>query len=241
MCPRNNLELTELTGVLVVTGPETTHDELEVAMSWIVATYIAATVFGVGVTLADMFGILAGAVTGSSDDDADADGDDADFGEAEDGEDADDGGESHSSSVAHDTQRKRNPILTLMFLLRSFVFFCLGFGPVGCFATTQYGSAGATLAWSVPVGVVVMVSARVVRKLLRKDLTSEIRKEDLLMEKGTVIVSIGKGQMGKVRVSIGGVYTDRFAKASDPETTISTGTEIRVIEATEEFVLVEPE
>ena len=85
MCPRNNLELTELTGVLVVTGPETTHDELEVAMSWIVATYIAATVFGVGVTLADMFGILAGAVTGSSDDadgaddDADADGDDADF------------------------------------------------------------------------------------------------------------------------------------------------------------------
>ena len=128
-----------------------------------------------------------------------------------------------------------------MFLLRSVVFFCLGFGPVGWFATTQYGSAGATLAWSVPVGVVVMVSARVVRKLLRKDLTSEIRKEDLLMEKGTVIVSIGKGQMGKVRVSIGGVYADRFAKASDPETRISTGTEIRVIEATEEFVLVEPE
>ena len=226
-------------------------------MTWIVATYIAATVFGVGVTLADMFGIFANTVTGGSDDaddadddfeaegdgdfDSDSEGDDTDGDEGEDGDQAEVGNSGRASSIAHDTQRKRNPVLTLMFLLRSFVYFCLGFGPVGLFATTQYSTTGATLAWSLPVGVVTMVIARVIRKLLKKDLTSEIRKEDLLMEKGTVIVSIGKGEMGKVRVSIGGIYSDQFAKASDPEATFSVGTEIRVVEATEEFVLVEPE
>ena len=221
-------------------------------MSWIVATYIAATIFGVGVTLADMFGIFANTVTGGSDDSDGADDDfeadvegDGDFeadGEGDgEGDGAENGGDGRPSLVAHDTQRRRNPILTLMFLLRSFVYFCLGFGPVGWFATSQYHGVAATLAWSVPVGIVVMFSARIVRKLLKKDLSSEISKEDLLMEKGTVTVSIGKGRMGKVRVSIGGIYTDQFAKASDPNATIGTGTEIRVVEATEEFVLVEPE
>jgi membrane protein implicated in regulation of membrane protease activity len=131
-------------------------------------------------------------------------------------------------------------LVTAMSVVRSVVYFCLGFGPVGLFAMTQYGSPATTLLWSVPVGAVVMVGTRLLRRLASREISSDVSSQDLLMERGVVTVSIGKGQMGKVRVTIGGSYVDWYARCKG-ETSLKVGTRIRVVDATDECVYVEEE
>ena len=234
-------------------------------MEWILSVYIGASIFGVGVTIADLVGAFSSLTEGGSDDgdgdaaddadadggddaDADVDGGDSDGGvDGEDGgdegEDADEGGDddSHPSVVAHDIRRRKGLALRMVTTLRSLVYFSVGFGPVGWFATTQYSNPVATLAWSVPVGVIVLVLARGLRRLFRKDLSSDIKMTDLIMEAGEVIVSIGSGQMGKARISVGGVYVERFARAKDGQTEIPVGSKIRVVDVDQECVFVEQE
>ena len=128
-----------------------------------------------------------------------------------------------------------------MTVVRSVVYFATGFGPVGWFATTQYESLMPTLAWSVPVGLLVMVGTRGLRRLIRRDLSSDVVSTDLIMERGTVTVSIGRGQMGRVRISVGGVYKEWYARAKDPEEDLRVGTPVRVVDTGEECVFVERE
>jgi membrane protein implicated in regulation of membrane protease activity len=146
-----------------------------------------------------------------------------------------------ASVVGHERESRRSLTLSLLSLLRSVVYFCLGFGPVGVFALLTGGTLAFSLLWSVPVGVVVMVGTRLVRRLMRRNLDSQLRTEDFLLEKGVVTVSIGKGQMGKVRVLVGGIYAERFARAQDPQESIPVGTRVRVVDATDECVYVEVE
>ena len=240
-------------------------------MNWIQSLYVGATIFGVGVTLADLIGAFSNLTEGGESDSGEADGelDDVDVDDVGDGDDgdadfdegggddtegdaldeADAGAEGTASSsstttpsvIAHDVRRRKSTLLRLLTVLRSLVYFALGFGPVGWFATTQYARPEATLAWSLPVGFAIMILARGLRKLFRKDLSSDVHMTDLLMEKGHVTVSIGKGLMGKARITIGGVYVERFARAKDDETEIRVGTPIRVIDANDECVFVEEE
>ncbi len=209
-------------------------------MSWILSLYIGVSIFGVGVTIADLFGAFSNLSEGGSDD-GDSSGSD-DPAADDSGDDGDSDGSAHSPSVlAHDLRSKPGTVLRLLALMRSTVFFSVGFGPVGWFATTQYSTPLPTLAWSLPVGLAVMITAKGLRKLFRKDLSSEIRMSDLIMESGTVTVSIGKGQIGKARLMIGGVYVERFSRAHDELTEISVGARVRVIDANDECVFVEEE
>lgn len=210
-------------------------------MDWIRSLYIAATIFGVGVTVADLVGAFSSLSEGGGDDGGDGAGDDAGEGDGQADEAGETDGDGHLSVLAHDVRRGPGVALRLMTALRSVVYFAVGFGPVGWFATTQYARPAASLAWSVPVGIGVMVSARILRRLFRKDLSSEIKPTDLLMETGTVTVSIGAGAMGKARVVVGGVYVDRFARTNDPEKAIAVGARIRVVDVTDECVFVEEE
>ncbi len=197
-------------------------------MEWIRSLYIAASIFGVGITIADLIGAFSSLTEGG-----------ADAGNG--GDDGETGGDEHSSVLAHDLRRGPGIALRLMTALRSIVYFAVVFGPVGWFATTQYARPLASLAWSVPVGLGVMISARILRKLFRKDLSSDIKPTDLLMETGIVTVSIGAGEMGKARVVVGGTYVDRFAQAHNPNDEIRVGTRIRVVDVTDECVYVEEE
>ncbi len=260
-------------------------------MSWLLPLYIAATVFGLGVTVVDMLGALGsrGESEGSGDEpggesadgapdadgfgatesghdaadaevDGDAEGDSADGGEEDGGgeqaesesdsaEEAEGGGDDqaishgeHVSLLAHDRRQRSTPLLKLMSAARSVVYFSLGFGPVGVFATAVQGErALISLAWSVPVGLVVMIGARLVRRLMRQELDSQLKGQDFIMEKGTVTVSIGAGQMGKVKVQVGGMYADRFARAKDPGAGIAVGTVVRVVDVTDDCIFVERE
>ena len=47
--------------------------------------------------------------------------------------------------------------------------------------------------------------------------------------------------MGKVRVKIGGTYAERFAKSKNPDQSIQSGTNVRVVDVTDECLWVEKE
>jgi len=197
--------------------------------------YIAATIFGAGVTVVDMIGVL-GSQTGE---DADGDDDAAD----DDGDSGEDAVDDHPSVVAHDFRPRsaQKWILRSLNMLRNLVYFSLGFGPVGWFALGRYSQVSATLLWSIPSGLVVMVGARLLRRLLRSELDSQVAGGDLLMERGEITVSVSVGQMGKARIRVGGIYVDRFARAKEPGVSLPVGTTIRVVDVSDECIFVEEE
>ncbi len=148
----------------------------------------------------------------------------------------------HEGSLAGmDRPEKRSFVLASLTLVRSLVYFCLGFGPVGWFALATTARVGESLAWSVPVGVLTVVGTRALRRLMRRELNSEVQTSELLLERGVVTVSIGRAQMGKVRVRLGDIYVERFARSVDPERSIGVGTAVRVTDVSDECIFVGPE
>jgi len=217
-------------------------------MGWLLSLYITTTVFGVGVTLVDLFGGFGARSEDTSDGEASAAvdeaavGDEGTAGEESDTEGADeDGADDRVSVVAHDQRQRGNAVIRILSVARSVVYFSLGFGPVGLFATLRGESVGIGLAWSIPVGVGVMIGTRLLRKVLRQEIDSQFKGEDFIMERGKVIVSIGQGQIGKVRIDVGGVYADRYAKAKNNEEDIPAGAGVRVVDVTDEYIYVEKE
>ena len=228
-------------------------------MGWLLSLYIGVTVFGVGVTVLDMIGALGGDQdadggeidTGDTDgfdtDGGDADGVDADgLGEADGGDDLDADGEMGSGDhqpavLGHDRRRSGGALIRFMGFLRNIVYFSLGFGPVGWFAVATGETTGATLAWSAGSGVLILFGARVLRRILRSELTSDFKETDLLMETGTVTVTINPGQIGRVRLTVGGAYVDRYARIEELDKAITPGTRVRVTDLGGDALIVEPE
>ena len=234
-------------------------------MSWLWSLYIGATVLGAGVTIIDLLGLIGSHTDGAEASDG-HDGDQVDgdlsIGSGHDDPSAEapaniDSAADHESGVdvlAHpafhdhegsmagmDRPEKRSIVLASLTFVRSLVYFCLGFGPVGWFAIATTARIGESLAWSIPVGLLTVVGTRALRRLMRRELNSEVQTSELLMERGVVIVSIGREQMGKVRVKLGDIYVDRFARSSDPERAIAVGTAVRVTDVSDECIFVGPE
>ena len=240
---------------------------LNIIMNHLLSVYIACTIFGVGVTVIDMLGVLGDLFhegdTGSDgdgghSDDAYGDHDAADGSdgghESDDGihfdhhEDSghhgdhqhDDHGE-QGALVAQDDTRKYELLTRLLSTARSAVHFSLGFGPVGVFAIFSGRSEMLSLAWSVPVGITTLVGGRILRRIQRSELDSQITTDDLIMERGKVLVSIGPGQLGKVRIHLESTYADRYARAQDPQKALKPGTPVRVVDVADDCVYVEEE
>ncbi len=231
--------------------------------------YIASAIFGAGVTVIDMLGILGDLFHESGGaHDADSHGDHGDHGGGHGDHDGgfhgdhggahgdhdDAAGSEHAgehaeglthadkgSAAAHETYSERNVLGQILSIARSVVHFSLGFGPVGLFAVATGRGTLASLAWSVPVGVVAMVGGRLLRQLQRQRLDSQLSDADMIMERGEVLVSIGKGQIGKVRLLVEGVYAERYARAHDPAKSLPVGASVRVVDVSEECVYVEEE
>ena len=223
-------------------------------MSWLLSVYIGATVFGVGVTLIDMLGLLGDHGDGHSGDHfgdhadaadgtpSDGSGSDSSAAPAHDSHEGQGEPVVHSGSVAgHDAPERPNFMLGLLSALRNVIYFCLGFGPIGWFALSTSGSAIASLAWSVPIGGVALIGTRVLRRFMRRDLNSEISTSELLMERGVITVSIAPGELGKVRAKLGDLYVERFARATAAEASIRVGSTVRITEVTDDCVYVEEE
>lgn len=200
-----------------------------------------------------------GGADDSSGDDADGDaghsGDSDDAQDADAGHDAasghtDDGGHGHElveigthavSTVMHDKTIQGNALLKTLSILRTAVYFSAGFGPVGLFAWLTKQGALASILWSVPVGLATALITRLLMHLFKKDVDSSVKEDELLLERGQVIVTIGRGELGKVRIHMGDIYADRFARAKSKEETIPVGAAIRVCDIEEDCLIVERE
>jgi len=265
-------------------------------MDTLLSLYIACTIFGVGVTIVDMLGILGDFFHGSEHgtdgaDHSDHGGDhgdhggmhgdfdvthsdhgdfdgaygvhDSDHGDFDithgdhwgehgdfDTTHGEHGGEQHGDHVAgehgekgpvipFEHYRERHVLPRILSITRSLVHFSLGFGPVGWFALATGRTEMVSLGWSMLVGTIALIGGRLLRRIQQSELDSQLTVEDLIMERGEVIVSIGKGQMGKVRIHLEGTYADRFARAKNPEESFRVGTKIRVVDVSDECVYIE--
>lgn len=178
--------------------------------------YIFTTVFGVGVTLLDMIGIVGHLASESQT---------SDHAAHSDTDNSHDGG-------SHIT------VLSTLYYLRIFVYFSLGFGPLGWMAELTGRSPLSALLWALAGGMASAVVANAVFKFQRKDLDSSIKVEDLFLGKARVIVPITGGSMGKVRIALGQSVTERYAMAEDAHESFPTDTEVEVVRVTDDCVYV---
>lgn len=221
--------------------------------AFLFSLYVGTGLFGLGITVIDLLGLLGDDDHGEAghDDTADAVGDDSTHGDADTHADAEgsqldthDGDHSDldhhiSSQLSHDIDVKGNRLIRILGIIRSLIYFSAGFGPTGLAALLMGKGDTASLGWGAAVGFIVLAGARFFRRLMKKDLDSSVQEQDLIMETGIVTVSIHPGQLGKVRINVSGVYADRYAKGTDNSLYIKAGTRIQVVDLDDSCVYVE--
>ena len=181
-----------------------------------------AAIFGVGVTVIDLLGLIGG---GSGDDDGGAAG--------EQGDAVGPGGYHGEVSGA--------PVLSFLRWARTLVYFCLGFGPFGLAAGAFGSGIGGRLAWSLAGGALMATLARLFFRFQRTRLDSSLQDEELLLEPATVIVPIAAGRMGKVRVHFGQSVAERYARAEQSDQRFAMDDHVVISQVTEQCVYVRKE
>lgn len=180
-----------------------------------------AAIFGVGVTVIDLLGLIGG---GSDEDGGDGGGQ------------GDNGGQDGSQGEAGGA-----PVLSFLRWARTLVYFCLGFGPFGLAAGAFGSGFGGRLAWSLAGGAAMAVLARLFFRFQRTRLDSSLQDEELLMEPATVIVAIAAGGMGKVRVHFGQSVAERYARAEQADQEFAVDDRVIVSQVTDQCVYVRRE
>jgi membrane protein implicated in regulation of membrane protease activity len=190
-------------------------------VSWLHGLYLFMTVFSVGVMAVDMLGLFG---TGESDSDtSDLSADDAS---------ADDASADHTSAGA------AGPLLSILRYLRIGTYFALGFGPVGLVAEWTGASVLGSLAWAVPGGVISAYLARLFFRFQQRDVNSQVRESELLLERAQVIVPLSNTNMGKVRIKMGQLVMERYALAEDEWETFTVDDQAEIVRVTDECVYV---
>ncbi|MCZ6874880.1 MAG: hypothetical protein O7G88_15350 [bacterium] len=130
------------------------------------------------------------------------------------------------------------PVLSVLRYLRLAVYFSLGFGPLGLVAEAT-GSGGLwSLLWSVPGGVAAGILARLFFRFQQDDIDSSVQEDDLLLERGRVIVPLSSQNMGKVRVKMGQIVVERYALAEDEWESLQTDEVVEIVRVTDDCVYV---
>jgi membrane protein implicated in regulation of membrane protease activity len=210
--------------------------------------FIASTVFSVGVVLLDFFGVLGGHHGGETSG-GETSGDVTAGHLGGDHTAADLVGAGHpdaghatgdqSGPMHHEPdQQGAGPILSALVYLRLFVYFCLGFGPMGLVALATGRSAFASLLFAIPVGVAAVFLAQAFFRFQRQDTDSQLTSADLVGQTGTVIVPLDDRTMGKVRILVGPVVTEQYALAAHPGAAFKNGDQVIVSSVTDECVYV---
>lgn len=176
-----------------------------------------ATIFGAGVTVIDLLGLIGGGSEEAGD------------GGAESGA----GGEPGGGSGA--------PVLSFLRWARAAVYFCLGFGPFGLAAGAFGSGAAGSLVWSLAGGTASAFLAHLFFRFQRTRLDSTLQDEELLLEPATVIVPIAAGGMGKVRVHFGQSTAERYARAEGAEQRFAVDDRVVISQVTDQCVYVRKE
>ena len=216
-------------------------------MNGLFIVYSALAVFGLGVTVVDLFGVFEHA--GSSDDaggdidDAGGDSDDT-AGDNDDagGDHADSGhhvetghnhfvssGHEHGSYVASADSGTRL-VAKAIGTLRMGVYFSLGAGPTGLFAILTGVNPVTSLAWSAGAGLFIALLARTLRKFIRNDLDSSIKPAEYIMDMATISVPLKPGTMGKAIVRSYGRQAEIYVRSKETDKAFPKGSEVRIID-----------
>jgi hypothetical protein len=183
---------------------------------WLQGLYVFSAIFGIGVTFVDMLGILGG------------------------GHDHGAGHHADPGDTAHDGAQHSapTPLLSILRYLRMAVYFSLGFGPLGLIATATGAGALGSLAWAVPGGLAAAALAHAFFRFQQRDLDSSVRDEELLFERGRVIVPLSSTTMGKVRIKLGQAVVERYALAEDAGDAFRTDDVIEIVRVEDDCVYV---
>ncbi|MCL2267508.1 MAG: hypothetical protein FWC17_07060 [Treponema sp.] len=181
--------------------------------------FLTLTVFGAGVTLIDFLGVFDNIGendnSGSNDDDSDA---------------AAVSAKSGSNMIAEKKQESEKPgvkiVSRIMNVLRNIVYFSLGFGPTGLFASFSGLSRTSGLLWAFCVGAAMMILARLLKRLIRKDTDSSIKPDELLQEKGVLLLPLENGEISKAVIRQYGRETEIYVKCKDTKIKFPKGKEI---------------
>ena len=226
------------------------------------AIYIALAVFGVGVTVVDLFGALDHAGqddSGHIGHDAighDAIGHDAGHGPGE--HEVPAGHEGHGGHEAHGhggreeegsvlglarTEqaglRKSSSVARVIGGLRMGVYFSLGAGPTGLVALATKIPPAISVLWAAATGVAIAVLARLLRKFLRRDLDSSFKAEDFLLEEATITVSVAPGLVGRAIVRKFGAQAEVYVRATSGDSAYERGARVRIIDYQDDVYMVE--
>lgn len=230
--------------------------------------YSTLAVFGIGVTIIDLFGVfdqLAPGNDGDSGGDTDADSagteGDSQVPELQDIQDLQDdvtdaevhygdrgswvvSGQSGTrpglqKTVRRDAGRGTQAVAKLIGTLRTGVYFSLGAGPTGLFALLTGVGGTASLAWSAGAGVFIAVLTRALRAFVRRDLDSSIKPEEFLMDQAVISVPVTPGAMGKAIVSRYGRDTELYVRCKDQSRSLQKGETVRIVDMDEDCYWVE--
>ncbi|WP_251977188.1 NfeD family protein [Salinicola avicenniae] len=215
----------------------------------ILGIYVTLSLFGLGVIAAESLGL-----SGSDNDTGDAHNGGSDNGGSDNGG-HDNGGHHHAAGdstpgdgadgvASRGGQYSRSiragrHVFKLLFLLRLFIYFCAGFGPMGLIATLRGESLSSGLLWAVPAGLFVMVCAWAILKFQQREYDSSIADDELVGREGHVTITIHPNEIGRVRIAFAQLTRERYARA-DHDVPIPKGTRIRVIAVNTSDVTVEP-
>ncbi|QQO11191.1 hypothetical protein [Breznakiella homolactica] len=217
-------------------------------METLFIVYVALSVFGLGVTVVDFIGILDhvgggsdGADGSQGSDDYGGDGHDSD-GDSSDGDGhdaADHSGGDHSQDTTSDSHHGSyiapgdtgvKAVTRIMGILRFLVYFALGAGPTGLFALLTGHTSAESLVWGGAAGLAVAVLAKLLRKLIRRDLDSSIKPSEFLMEKAEVTVPVLPGKTGKAVVRQFGKETEIYIRSKDASRSFPRGSSVRIVD-----------
>jgi hypothetical protein len=188
--------------------------------------YITLTVFGVGATIADFLGVMD-----HSDDSGGHDGHDL--------------SDHHGSNLSPENKQPEEKqgiraITRIIGILRNTVYFSLGFGPTGLFASYSGLSRFSGLLWACGVGVAMIILARTLKRFVRRDLDSSIKPEDLLQEKGTLLLPLEGKAISKAAVRQFGREMEIFVRCKNNEIKLPKGKEIIVVDYDNNVYWIEP-
>lgn len=208
--------------------------------------YVASAIFGAGMMLIDLTGVLSHiGDDGDGEEDFPMDETEVNSPTAHQGADADgEGGDNTSTSedegsvLMYKPGKGKSLVLRWIAILKGIVYFALGFGATGWFATNSDYHWSLSLPLSLGMGILTLVIAKLVRRLQRSELNSQISDNQLLMSEAEVLVETGNRKIGKVRIKYEGMNVDRYARALDEQDYFKRGTTVRVMQVADDFVYV---
>jgi hypothetical protein len=124
--------------------------------------------------------------------------------------------------------------------LQNAAYFSLGFGPTGLFASFNDLPRTTGLIWAGGVGAAIVILARLLRRLVRREMDSTIKPDEFLQEKGTLLLPLDGDGISKAAVRVFGREMEIFVRCMSKNIHLPKGKTITIVDYDNEVYWVEP-